>query len=172
MRYSSICVNEKDLSPEGLLIALNAEKCQSLFNGDDDKVHCRIAPAMITPFTVYVYETGSQYIKSKHGACTSYGYGKKAVVGRFTCTRIDTLFSESLSADLIVSDARLYAKSRPVTDFLNKPLPREPRNLTCLSCKHCAPDGYCSIGKVNLVPVSRPTPLYLYVREVLKGERH
>lgn len=73
---------------KAVMLSLRPQWCELIFNGSKSIEVRKSAPKLETPFTVYVYETKAQFVKSVKGACTTYGYGRGKVIGSFVCDRI------------------------------------------------------------------------------------
>lgn len=73
---------------KAVMLSLRPQWCEKIFNGSKSIEVRKSRPSIDTPFTVYVYETKAQFVKSVRGACTTYGYGRGKVIGSFVCDRI------------------------------------------------------------------------------------
>lgn len=73
---------------KAVMLSLRPQWCEKIFNGSKTIEVRKSRPSLDMPFTVYVYETKAQFVKSVRGACTTYGYGRGKVIGSFVCDRI------------------------------------------------------------------------------------
>ena len=73
---------------KAVLMSIKPKWAEKIFEGKKTIEIRRTRPSIPTPFTVYVYETKAQFVKSVRGACTTYGYGRGKVIGSFVCDRI------------------------------------------------------------------------------------
>lgn len=73
---------------KAVLISIQPKWCELIASGRKTIEARKTRPKIETPFTVYVYETKTQFVKSVKGACTTYGYGRGKVIGEFVCNGI------------------------------------------------------------------------------------
>lgn len=71
-----------------ILQPIKPQYCELIAVGKKTIEVRKARPKIKTPFKCYIYETKAQYIKSRNGACTKYGYGCGKVIGEYVCDEI------------------------------------------------------------------------------------
>lgn len=163
MKIDFCCIDKESLSEERVILSLSAEVSRELQKNGGGLIYSLAIPSLQPPFTVYIYEQGTPYIKSKQGARTSYGYGAQGIVSKCICSNIVKASSAS-SGWMELSD--LQPCKKQLSTFLRSRY--NHKKDYCTNCKYKDKNERCSIGKENLYTVSRIVPKgYVYVREVV-----
>lgn len=104
---------------KSVLMSIHPKFCELIFNGKKTIEVRKSAPKLETPFTVIVYETKGQFIKSVRGACTTYGYGRGKVIGSFVCDRITNIHCYSDTKDTSIYEPKTCLTGEEICKYLN-----------------------------------------------------
>lgn len=176
---------------KAVLMSIKPKWAEKIFEGKKTIEIRRTRPSIPTPFTVYVYETKAQFVKSVRGACTTYGYGRGKVIGSFVCDRIYKYTFSNYEARYRINDVDIaktclnhpeliaYGKEKPLYGWhITEPkLFEKPRDITefalygkCAEdcdeydiCARDSEDGRMSCKYFKRTFLKRPPQSYCFV---------
>ena len=167
-----------------IMISIKPQWVKKILSGEKTIEVRKNKPKIETPFKCYIYETKGQYVKSKNGACTKYGYGCGKVVAEFVCNKVQDNFKYLVTPKGLknacleeeevenylgnnggygwhISELKVYEKPKELGEFY--------QNIKCNSCKAsgyessaCQYDENCIVP----IPLKRPPQSWQFVEEI------